>query len=107
MADPGISKAIQTGNLDYFHNCLKSEHSKTLLMNYSHRKSGDTLIHLVCRMGQTQILSFLCDKGFALEVDNFDGKRPLHEAAQAGSFDCVRFLLEADVKIDSLKRADW
>ena len=107
MTDPVISRAIQTGNLDYFLNCLKSEHSKTSLMNYSHAKSGDTLVHIVSRMGQTQILSVLWEHGFALEVDNFDGKRPLHEAAQSGHYDCVRFLLEAGVKVDALKRADW
>ena len=107
MTEPGLSKAIQTGNLDYFLNSLKSKHSKTSLMNYSHSKSGDTLIHILCRIGQTQILSILSDQGFALEVENFDGKTPLHDAAQAGQYDCVRFLLETGVKVDALKRADW
>lgn len=41
------------------------------------------------------------------EQANFDGKRPLHEAAQAGQLECVKYLLEQNVKVDSLKRADW
>ena len=44
---------------------------------------------------------------FSLEVDNKDGKRPIHEAAQHGHADCVAYLIGQNVEVDAFKRADW
>lgn len=107
MADLGILKAIKSGNFKKFQSYLNSEEIKQVLKNYFHSKSGDTIIHNVCRMGNLQILSILFEEGFSVEVQNFDGKSALHEAAQGGHLDCTKFLLQARVKVDALKRADW
>ncbi|XP_076325014.1 uncharacterized protein LOC143232883 isoform X3 [Tachypleus tridentatus] len=80
--------------------------------NIYHEKSGDTVLHVAARNGALGILKYLNDeekqKGYVnFEQANLDGKRPLHEAAQAGQTDCVRYLLSLNVDVDSLKRADW
>ena len=107
MADTVAVKAALSGNLSYFQQELMSKASKAFLLHYSNKKSGDTLSHIVCRLGHLHILSLLCRESFNIEIENFDGKRPLHEAAQAGNFSCVELLLEAGASVDSIKRADW
>ena len=46
-------------------------------------------------------------QGADLEQANLDAKRPLHEAAQNSHLNCVEYLIEKEVAVDSLKRADW
>ncbi|XP_076069171.1 ankyrin repeat domain-containing protein 16-like isoform X2 [Oratosquilla oratoria] len=74
-----------------------------------HTKSGDTVLHIVARTGNKQIFNVLISKGASncIEQQNQDGKRPLHEAAQAGSLDVVDGLLEQGATLDPLKRGDW
>ena len=59
--------------------------------------SEEILLHLIERCTDLKIL----------EVPNVDGKTPLHEAAQFSKAEIVRTLLEHNVKVDPLKRADW
>lgn len=71
-------------------------------------KNGDTPLLTAARSGQLQILEKLhAEHGVSLEHTNADGKTALHEAAQAGHADCVRFLLRAGARVDCLKKADW
>lgn len=42
-----------------------------------------------------------------MESLNREYKRPLHEAAQTGSIDCIRLLLSHGASVDSFKIADW
>ncbi|XP_077487986.1 ankyrin repeat domain-containing protein 16-like [Amblyomma americanum] len=80
------------------------------LRDVSYEKSGDTLAHVASRYGSLNVLRFLCEevKGLAiLESQNFDGKRPLHEAAQSSRLHVVQFLIDQGCHIDPLKRADW
>ena len=97
----------QSGDLDYFKQQCACNLSKNKLLEISHHKSGDTLVHLAARHGHLHLLSFLLKEGFAKDIGNFDGKRPLHEAAQSGQTKCVELLLKTNVAVDSLKRADW
>ncbi|EDO26963.1 predicted protein, partial [Nematostella vectensis] len=69
--------------------------------------SGDTAAIVAARNGRSETLELLYRKGVDLEKRNKDGKRPLHEAASAGSLECVQFLISKGVEIDCLKRADW
>lgn len=74
--------------------------------NIYHKKSGDTALHIAARIGCVEILRYLKDDA-DFEQSNFDGKRPIHEAAQYGQLECLQFLIKIAVKIDCLKRADW
>ena len=73
-------------------------------------RSGDSLMHILARLGRTCILNLLLkryDKNLNLEPTNLEGKRPLHEAAQFGKYDIVAILLKNGVQVDPIKRADW
>ena len=71
-------------------------------------KHGDTALLVAARFGHQPLLRTLVEvHGVHLETSNVDGKTGLHEAAQQGHSDCVRYLLQKGAKVDSLKRADW
>ena len=73
-------------------------------------KTQDHLVHIIAQLGRNEILLHLIEKCSGLkilEVPNVDGKTPLHEAAQFSRAEIVRILLEHNVKVDPLKRADW
>uniref|UniRef100_A0A224YT37 Alpha-latrotoxin n=1 Tax=Rhipicephalus zambeziensis TaxID=60191 RepID=A0A224YT37_9ACAR len=84
------------------------EQTALCLRTITHGKCGDTLAHVACRCGSLNILRFLCEEvKCLLESQNYDGKRPLHEAAQLSRLDIVQFLIDQGCQIDPLKRADW
>lgn len=71
-------------------------------------KNGDTPLLTAARSGQVHLLEKLhAEHGVSLEHNNSDGKTALHEAAQAGHSECVRFLLQSGARVDCLKKADW
>ena len=71
-------------------------------------KNGDTPLLTAARYGQTSILETLhADYNVTLEHTNADGKTALHEAAQTGHLECVKFLIRSGAHVDSLKKADW
>ena len=73
-------------------------------------RSGDTIIHILARLGRTSILLMLVERFSSvlnLESTNLEGKRPLHEAAQYGKYETVKLLLTKAVEVDPIKRADW
>ena len=82
------------------------------LASLSNPKTGDNVLHALCRdddTGRLDMFRFvvdLCGEA-ACGLGNFDGKTPLHEAAQCKSASVVAFLLERGVEVDALKRADW
>ncbi|XP_033745792.1 ankyrin repeat domain-containing protein 16-like isoform X2 [Pecten maximus] len=103
-----LFKAALQGDLAYFkelQSCDVDSHDSWLKVTYP--KSGDNLLHSAARQGHVHLLKFFHEAGADLELPNFDGKRPLHEATQAGHLDCVKYLLSQDVSVDCLKRADW
>ena len=81
------------------------------LASLSNPKTGDTVLHALCRDdgGRLDMFRFIVDLcgEAACGLGNFDGKTPLHEAAQCKSASLVAFLLERRVEVDALKRADW
>ncbi|KAH3880250.1 ankyrin repeat domain-containing protein 16-like [Dreissena polymorpha] len=105
--DADIARASQAGDIEYFQHQLKNDVCKRKIIDYFHPKSGDTVVHYASRNGHVRLLQHFAVEGFSLEITNFDGKRPLHEAAHAGQNACVTYLLSAGVVVDPLKRADW
>jgi ankyrin repeat protein len=102
-----IYKSAQNGNLSFFQEHINEKLFKETVFISSYAKSGDTVLHYAVRHGHFDLVKYLVDEGFNLELGNFDGKRPLHEAAHFGQAVCLKFLLTKDVNVDALKRADW
>ncbi|XP_064488609.1 ankyrin repeat domain-containing protein 16-like isoform X1 [Ornithodoros turicata] len=89
---------------------LSTEASGRGLYEVCYEKSGDTLAHVAARSGSVRVLRYLLEdlKSIQLlECANLDGKRPLHEAAQASQPEALKLLLHLGAQVDSLKRADW
>lgn len=71
-------------------------------------KNGDTPLLTAARYGQLRVLETLYEEhGVSLEHTNSDAKTALHEAAQCGHLECVKFLIRVGAHVDSLKKADW
>ena len=79
-------------------------------------KTGDNVLHALCRdadgarLDMFEFIVDLCGEGAGGDIaglGNFDGKTPLHEAAQCKNEPIVSYLLEKGVEVDALKRADW
>lgn len=105
--EQAIFKAAQSGNLVLFKENIHDQSFKELVFTSCHQKSGDTALHYAVRHGHLELVKFLINAGFNLETGNFDGKRPLHEAAQFGQRACLEYLLTLSGNVDVLKRADW
>jgi ankyrin repeat protein len=99
-----LTNAVQYSDISWF----SDEQNISSCLTSSHPKTGDTVLHLFSRFGRGDLLDLFsqCD-GVDLQIPNFEGKKPLHEAAQFGQLDCVQFLLHKGVQVDCLKRADW
>ena len=62
------------------------------------------------KLGRIEFLDHLIQNFSSLnilEIYNLDGKTPLHEASQFSQVEIVCLLLQHNVKVDPLKRADW
>ncbi|XP_035673820.1 ankyrin repeat domain-containing protein 16-like isoform X2 [Branchiostoma floridae] len=107
MAMPELCQLAQQGDLPKIRALLASSPCPDRLLDTRHRKSGDSVLHYAARHGHLSVLRYLCEEcGLSPETGNVDGKRPLHEAAQAGQTECVRYLISS-IQINVLKRADW
>lgn len=68
---------------------------------------GESLLHLVCRLGNSELLNVMIDAGADLQVSDDYGRTPLHDACwgSSPSFELVETLLLADVNMLFLKDA--
>ena len=70
---------------------------------------GQTCMHIAAREGEAAIIERL-SKEFsskAINLEDNDGKVPLHEACIYGQKDCAIILLNIGSPVDPLKHADW
>ena len=103
-----LLKYAQQGNLTKLKAIVTENVTDDSIFTFCHDRSGDNMVILAARHGRLPILEYLFGScGQAVEQTNSDGKRPLHESAQNGHIECVRYLLSLGAQIDSLKRADW
>lgn len=73
-------------------------------LNSSYGANGDTLLHLCSRKGDLESLEWIVQQGAKLEIRNTRGETALH---QAGSIECVDFLLKAGLHIEDTTLAGY
>jgi Ankyrin repeats (3 copies) len=88
-----LIQLVKEGSLDTLEDLLDTG----LSPNPSNRH-GESLVHIVCRLGQYQILQVLLDRGASVQIADDSGRTPLHEICSSinPSFHAVAMLLEVD-----------
>jgi Ankyrin repeats (3 copies) len=88
-----VIDVVKEGDLDTLEDLLDAG----LSSNPSNRH-GESLVHMVCRLGHYQMLQAMLDRGARVQISNDNGRTPLHEicASSNPSFDAVAMLLEVD-----------
>lgn len=103
-----LLRAVSHGDLTTLRELVSKLKNHVDLICFVYAKTGDSAVHIAVENGHLSVLKYLHnDCGMGLEQTNFDGKRPLHNAAQFSHFDCLQYLIDQGVEIDALKRADW
>jgi hypothetical protein len=62
---------------------------------------GDTLLHVAAHYGQTDVVSYLIEKGISPNVTNPAGLTPLHFAAAEGRIATARLLLALGADVNA------
>lgn len=75
-------------------------------------KNDQNILHIAASAREGDIVGFMVDHyqknrnlGVFLDQPDEDGCTPLHAACKVGSHDCVRFLVEAEAKLDARDNA--
>ena len=84
------------------------------LEDVNYERSGDHLLHVLCKTGKLDVLKYLkqdfgADKfdPLARRVKNLEAKTLLHESAQFCQPEVTQFLIDLKCEVNALKRADW
>ena len=97
-----LTDALHVGNDDSFIQALSGLGKEFDPNMVPYRSAGDSLLHIIARLGRTSLLKFLIAEfgnvdqkkhNLNLELTNTEGKTALHEAAQFGRYDIVEILL--------------
>ena len=67
-----------------------------LMLTEAVNNAGDSLLHIVARVGDAEGVGVLIGIGAPANITNAAGSFPLHEAVAGGHVACVKLLLEAD-----------
>lgn len=71
-------------------------------------KTHDNVMHIIAQLGRNDFLHAMIEHcKEMIEIMNVDGKTPLHDAAQFSQYGIVRILLNHQVNVNPIKRADW
>lgn len=104
-----LFQAVCRGDLDSLKSIVGDSPNEIHVSKPTADRNGDTLLHVICRYGRKEMLTFLEEIHGTINYQqvNLEGKTPLHEAAQFGQVTLAQHLLDRGVPVDSLKRADW
>ena len=105
-----LVNALYHNNLQEFKEELNKSDIHPRWCIYS--KTNDSLVHVIVQNGRLDFLQMVLhqfpnDIKELLQCKNADGKTPLHVGAQFAQPKIISILLENDVEIDPIKKADW
>jgi hypothetical protein len=92
----------------YLINLVHNRDSKTLTSLLSSgispnpcNKDGESLVHMICRRGEHDILEIFMKNNCSLQVSDDYGRTPLHDACWAArpALETVKIILEADIRL--------
>ncbi|CAL4059029.1 unnamed protein product [Meganyctiphanes norvegica] len=102
-----IFNAIQRGDLSSLESHTKGR--DVCWPECTQGKLKDTAIHIAVQLDKIELVDWLLSHGCAacLEQQNGDGKRPLHSSVQSCNLLATKMLIDYNVEVNPLKRADW
>nr|XP_033774534.1 SMC5-SMC6 complex localization factor protein 1 isoform X2 [Geotrypetes seraphini] len=72
-----------------------------------HNIKGETALHIACMKNKVEkLVLLLCLPGTCINVKDYAGWTPLHEACNHGSTECVREILQRCPEVDLLSQVD-
>jgi len=95
-----LSESIRSNNLEALRRFLDAGLSPNACNEF-----GESIVHMVCRLGHAECLKVLLEHGCIVQVCDDYGRNPLHDACWATNvnFECVNLLLEQDRHLLCLK----
>lgn len=93
--DPFLVELVKKGDIHALEKMLQAGISPNPCS-----RTGDSLIHLICRRGDSKILKLFLDYGASVQVSDALGRTPLHEVCWAKPcFETIELILKADVQL--------
>jgi hypothetical protein len=91
-----LIELVRAGNYDGLSKVLRSGISPNPCNQY-----GESLVHMVCRRGESQPLQIMLDSGCLIQVADDYGRTPLHDACWAArpAFDVIDKILGVDTRL--------
>lgn len=87
-----IDEHAKNGNLERFVE-LYEKYEQTI-KEYKRNNLGENYLHYVARLGKSNILDYLVEMKFDIDVKTIDGSNILHRAASSQNFEIIKLLVE-------------
>ena len=95
--DKLLLHAVKNGYEDVLFSQLKKERRVDKLLRRVKDKDGNTLLHWAAKRGHVNIVKFLLDMGAEKDVNNINGRMPIHLAENYGHTEIVSLLTPESV----------
>ncbi|VBB17691.1 hypothetical protein YASMINEVIRUS_154 [Yasminevirus sp. GU-2018] len=90
-----MMEMIKTGNIDLFFTTLEKQSAEPSFSINSQNEYGNTLLHVACRSRKDEVVRVLLnDYNARIDIQNADGRTPLHIATIYGSTDKTCYILK-------------
>ena len=91
-----LVQAVRTGDAKLLASLLRAGLSRNPCNAF-----GESIVHMVCRRGEMDLLQVLKDAGTSLQVSDDFGRTPLHDACWTATpnFDVVDLILRSDSRL--------
>jgi Ankyrin repeats (3 copies) len=97
--------AFESGDIRYIHRLFgKAPHPYILPILELCSKFRITNLHMAALLGLTDSLRFIMKNGANIHVEDNNNRNALFYAAECGNWDCVRLLVIAGARVDTLHR---
>lgn len=75
-----LRKLLRMTKGEDYEDTRTKEISSRLLLTRCRSKFGDSLLHMACRWGHTEVVQFLLEQGMPIRLIDDSGRTPLHDA---------------------------